>query len=348
MAENSLPGEHDGSAPDAPTEMSSRSWKGVLKRTVKEFQEDNLSDWAAALTYYGVLAIFPALIALVSIIGLAGATASDALLDNLTSLAPGPANKIATNAIETISASQSSAAIALVFGMLGALYSASGYVGAFARASNAIWEVDEGRSFWRRKPIEVLITTALVMLLVVCAVAVFVTGPVAEEVGNVIGAGDTAVTIWDIAKWPVIALVIAMLFAFLYWAAPNVKQPKFRWITPGGILAVVLWLAASGLFALYVALFASYNATYGALAGVVVFLVWLWITNLAILLGAELNAEVERGRELEAGIPMRETIALEPREAAGPDEDDDADGLGGPDGRAETEAQTPTRRRDPD
>ena len=315
MGKGLLPGRADETAPDAPTELSGTTWKETIKRTVSEFREDGLTDWAAALTYYGVLAIFPALIALVSIIGLAGSSASDPLLDNLTQLAPGPAQEIATNAIQTISESQGSAGIALLIGIAGALYSASGYVGAFSRASNDIWEVEEGRPFWKLKPWQILITAVLVTLLAVCAVAVFVSGPVAEEVGSVIGAGDVAITVWDIAKWPFIALVVSMLFALLYWAAPNVKQPKFRWITPGGILAVVIWLAASGLFALYVALFSSYNATYGALAGVIVFLVWLWITNIAILLGAELNAEVERGRELEAGVAKEETIALPPRQA---------------------------------
>ncbi len=199
---------------------------------------------------------------------------------------------------------------------MGAIYSASGYVGAFSRASNVIWEVEEGRPFWKLKPWQILITTAMLMMLSACALAVFVTGPIAEDGGQRDRRRRRAPCVWEIAKWPVIALVVAMLFAFLYWSAPNVEQPKFRWITPGGILAVVLWLAASGLFAFYVATFSSYNATYGALAGVIVFLVWLWITNIAMLLGAELNAEVERGRELEAGIPIEDTIALPPREPA--------------------------------
>ena len=319
MAEGKLPGGAEGRAPGDPTDLSKQTWRETLKRTAKEFMDDGLTDWAAALTYYGVLAIFPALIALISILGLVGASATDPLLENLTALAPGPAQDIATNAIETISESQGSAGVALVIGILGALYSASGYVGAFSRASNAIWEVEEGRPFWKLKPIQILITTAMLILLALCAVAVVVTGPVAEEVGNVVGAGEVAVSAWDIAKWPVIAVVVAMMFAFLFWAAPNVHQPKIRWITPGGMLAVLVWLAASGLFALYVANFSSYNATYGSLASVIVFLVWLWLTNIAILLGAELNAEVERGRELQAGIPIEDTIALPPREPA--DED---------------------------
>jgi membrane protein len=143
---------------------------------------------------------------------------------------------------------------------------------------------------------------------------VVVTGPLAEEVGNVIGLGSAAVTAWDIAKWPVLVLVVSFMFSVLYWAAPNVKQPGLRWLTPGGVAAVILWIAASAAFALYVANFASYNKTYGSLGGVIAFLVWLWISNIAVLLGAEVNAEVERARELESGVPEERTLALEPRD----------------------------------
>jgi membrane protein len=262
-----------------------------------------------------VLAIFPALIALVSILGLVGDSATQSLLDNLSGLAPGPANEIITSAIENITANQSSAAFALIFGIAGALWSASGYVGAFSRASNAVYEVEEGRPFWKLKPIQILITAVMIMLLALCAIAVVVTGPLARTVGDLVGVGDQAVTIWEIAKWPVIVLVVITLFAILYWAAPNVKQPGFKWITPGGVLAVVVWVAVSALFALYASQFGSYNKTYGTLAGPVIFLVWLWLTNVAMLLGAELNAELERSRELEAGVPPEETLALEPRQA---------------------------------
>ncbi len=309
----------DAEAPDDPTDLHRTSWKATLKRTVKEFQNDNLTDWAAALTYYAVLAIFPALIALISILGLVGDSATQALLDNLTKLTPGTANQVITDTIENITASESAAGLGLVLGIAGALFSASGYVGGFSRASNAIYEVEEGRPFWKLRPIQIAITTVMITLLAICALAVVVSGPVAEQVGNLVGAGDAAVTAWEIAKWPVIALVVTVLFAILYWASPNVKHPAFKWITPGGILAVVLWVIASALFALYVANFSSYNATYGSIAGVIVFLVWLWITNLAILLGAELNAELERSRELEAGVPIEQTIALAPRDPADDD-----------------------------
>jgi membrane protein len=303
-------------APESPTKIPRRGWWSVLKRTASEFRDDNLTDWAAALTYYGILAMFPALIALVSILGLVGESATQPLIDNLTALTPSTAGDIIEDAIENLTSSRGAAGLALAIGIAAALWSASGYVGGFSRASNAIYEVEEGRPFWKLKPIQIVLTAVLIVLLALCSIAVLITGPVAEEVGKLLGLEDAAVTAWDIAKWPGIALVVITMFAVLYWAAPNVRQPKFRWITPGGVLAVALWLAASGLFALYVSNFSSYNATYGTLAGVIIFLVWLWITNVAILLGAELNAELERQRELEAGVPEHETIALPPRQPA--------------------------------
>ena len=315
-ADDAIERRTHGRAADGPTDVPATSWWATLKRTVSEFRDDNLTDWAASLTYYAVLAIFPALIALVSILGLVGQSATQPLLDNLQTLAPGPANQILTDAITNITETQSSAGFALILGLLGALWSSSGYVGAFGRASNAIYEVEEGRPFWKLRPLQIVITVVMITLLALCAVAVVITGPVAEEVGGLVGAGDAAVTAWDIAKWPVIALVVITLFAILYWASPNVRQPAFKWITPGGVLAVVLWVLASAAFAFFVANFGSYNATYGSIASVIVFLVWLWITNLAILFGAELNAELERSREIDAGVPEGETIALEPRQSA--------------------------------
>jgi membrane protein len=310
----------DRRAPDEPTDLRARSWGAVLKRTVREFRDDNLTDWAAALTYYGILALFPALIVLVSILGLIGPSATQPLLDNLGKLAPGPANQIVSGAVRQIASNQGAAGVAFVFGLAGALWSASGYVGAFSRASNAIYEVPEGRPFWKLRPVQIAVTMVMILLLALCALAVVITGPLARSVGDLVGVGSAAVTAWDIAKWPVIAVVVVAMIAILYWAAPNVKHPGFRWITPGGLLAVALWVVASAGFALYVAMFSSYNKTYGSLAGAVIFLVWLWISNLAILLGAELNAEVERGRELEAGVPEDETLALEPRQAPKPED----------------------------
>jgi membrane protein len=306
----------NGRTPEEPTDLRTRSWFGVLKRTVREFRQDNLTDWAAALTYYGILSIFPALLAMISVLGLIGESATQPLLDNLTEVAPGAAQEIVTNAIQNLNQDQGAAGILFVIGLVTALWSASGYVGSFIRASNAIYEVEEGRPFWKLRPVQIAITLVMMILVSIGAIAVVVTGPLAEQVGNVIGLGDAAVTAWDIAKWPVLVLLVSFVFSILYWAAPNVKQPGFRWLTPGGVLAVLLWIVASAAFALYVASFAAYNKTYGSLGGVIVFLVWLWISNIAVLLGAELNAELERARELEGGVPEEETIALEPRNPA--------------------------------
>ena len=289
------------------------SWGGVLKRTAKEFQDDNLTDWAAALTYYAVLSIFPALIALVSVLGLIGQSATQPLIDNLNTLAPGPARDIFTSAITNLQKSRGSAGVLFFVGIGAAIWSASGYIGAFMRASNAIYEVKEGRSFFVKRPLQLAVTIVLLVLVAVSAFAVVITGGLAKQVGNLLGVGDTAVTVWDIAKWPVVILFVSLMFSILYWAAPNVKQPGFRWLTPGGVVAVLIWIIASAAFALYVANFSSYNKTYGALGGVIAFLVWLWISNLAVLFGVELNAGLERGRELEAGQPAEDEILLEPR-----------------------------------
>ena len=301
-------------APEGPSDMKGGSYPGVLRRTVREFQEDDLTDWAAALTYYGVLAIFPALLALVSIIGLVGSSATQPLIDNLGKVAPGPAKQIVTSAIENLQKSQGTAGIAFVIGLAGALWSASGYVAAFMRAANAIYDVEEGRPIWKTLPTRVLTTIVLLLMLAAVAVAVTFTGPLADKAGQLLGVGSTALTVWDIAKWPVILLVVVTMFAILYWATPNVRHPRFRWISPGGVVGVLVWILASAAFAFYVANFGSYNKTYGALAGVIIFLVWLWISNIAVLLGAEFNAELERGRQIEAGHPPEREPFLEPRD----------------------------------
>jgi membrane protein len=287
----------------------------TVKRTVIEFVDDNLTDWAAALTYYGVLAIFPALLALVSVLGLLGDSATQSLIDNVEEFAPGTAQDIVTDAIRNLQANQGAAGILFVVGIAAALWSASAYVAAFMRASNDIYDVEEGRPIYKTLPVRLGTTIVLLILLAVTAIGVAVTGPLAEQIGNLFGLGDTAVTVWNVAKWPVLLAIVSFMFAFLYWAAPNAKQPGFRWVSPGGILGVIVWLVASALFALYVANFASYNETYGALGGVIVFLVWLWISNVAILLGAEFNAELERGRRIEAGeVGPDEEPFVEPRD----------------------------------
>jgi membrane protein len=307
-------GGADDQPPKKPTDLEKPSWSGVMKRTVREFKEDNVTDWAAALTYYGVLAMFPAILALVSILGLLGPSTTQPLIDNLGTVAPGPAKDIVTTAIQNLQKSQGAAGIVFVFGLAAALWSASGYVAAFMRASNAIYDVEEGRPFWKKGPVRVGVTLVLLVLLAISALAVVLTGGLADQVGKLLGIGTTVVTVWDIAKWPVLVVLVSLMFAILYWASPNVRQPGFRWVSPGGLVAVVLWIVASALFAFYVANFGSYNKTYGALGGVIIFLIWLWISNIAVLLGAEFNAELERGRQIEAGHPPEKEPFLEPRD----------------------------------
>jgi membrane protein len=294
-------------APDDPTDLRKQSYVTVLKRTLRQFSADKLNHWAAALTYYGVLSLFPAVVALVSLLGVLGEGTTQPLIDNVTEAAPSAARDVVTGALEGIQNSQGASGFAFVAGIAGAIWAASGYIGAFMDASNSVWDVPEGRPMWKKLPLRIAITVMMLVLATALSLAIIVSGPIAQQVGNLIGAGDTAVQIWDIAKWPVMVLVVGFMLAVLYWAAPNVKQPKFAWVSPGGLLAVLIWIAASALFALYVANFSSYNETYGSLGGVIAFLVWLWITNIAILLGAEFNAELERGRAVQAGHdPHRE------------------------------------------
>ena len=307
---------------ESPTDLPAGAWKDTLKRTVQEFREDGLTDWAAALTYYAILSIFPALIVLVSVLGLIGPSATQPLIDNLETVAPGPAQQIFTNAIRDLQHSQGAAGILLVVGLLAALWSASGYIGAFTKAANVVWDVEEGRPAWQTIPLRIGLTVLLLLLTVLTSVGVVLSGGLADQVGNLLGVGDTAVTVWNIAKWPVIVLLVSLMFSILYYATPNVRQPSFRWVTPGGVLAVLLWILSSAAFAIYLANFGSYNKTYGTLGGVIAFMVWLWITNIVVLLGAELNAEIERGRQIEAGLSGRREPEpfLPPRREAEKDE----------------------------
>jgi membrane protein len=290
-------------APYQPTDLPRSALPGVLKRTLREFKRDNLTDLAAALTYYGVLAIFPMIIVIVSILGLIGRSATQPLIDNLGQVAPGPAKQIFTSAIHNVQSGKGTAGVLFVVGLAVALWSASGYIAAFMRASNVVWDVEEGRPIWKTLPIRLGVTLVVVVLLTVSAIAVLFTGGLATQAGKILGIGSTAVTVFNIVKWPAMLLIVSLILAILYYAGPNVRQPGVRWVSPGSIVAVLVWVVASAAFAFYVASFASYNKTYGALGGIVVFLVWLWLTNVAILLGAELNAELERGRQIEAGHP---------------------------------------------
>jgi membrane protein len=297
---------------EAPTDLPRHAWWGALKRTFREVVDDNLPDWAAALTYYSVLSLFPAVIVLASVIGLVGDP--DKLADDLREFAPSQAQDTLVDVVRQLAGSASIAGPVAIIGLLTALWAASGYLGGFIRASNVIYDVEEGRPIWKTVPLRIALTLTMMVLLTITALGVILTGGVADRVGRALGLGSTGVVVWDIAKWPVLAVLVSLAIAILYWASPNVRQPGFRWVTPGSAVAVLVWAAASAGFAVYVANFASYNKVYGSLAGVVVFLVWLWLSNLAILFGAEFDAELTRGKEMAEGLPEETEPFLPPRD----------------------------------
>jgi membrane protein len=290
---------------------------GTFKRMIKEVGQDKLTDWAAALTYYGVLALFPAVIALVSLLGLlfSPAQITNALSTLLEQISPGTSAQSFTGVIEQIAGNSTAAGLGLVLGLAGALFSASGYVGAFTRAANVIWETPEGRPIWKLKPLQILITLIGVVLAAVLIGMVLVSGPVTEAIGNALGISSVLQTVWSIAKWPVMAVIVAIMIALLYYMTPNVRLRGFKWVSPGAGFAILVFAVASALFAFYVANVGKYNATYGALAGVVIFLIWFWLTNLSLLIGAELDSEIERTKELKEGVPRAEKeIQLDARQ----------------------------------
>ena len=291
---------------------------GLLRRTVREFREDNMTDWAAALTYYGLLSVFPALIAFVSIVGLVAdpKETTQTLTEIVNDIGPESSADTFNGPIESLTSHRKAAGILLVLGFLTAIYSASGYIGAYTRAMNVIYETPEGRPYWKLKPLQILIALAMVVGLMLIALSIALTGPVVEAVADAAGIGDTPLAIWNFAKWPVVAGFFTLLLAFLNYTTPNAKLRGYRWVTPGSLFALVIWIAASALFALYVANFGSYDKTYGTLGGIVSLLVWIWITNVAILLGAELNSERERAMEVEEGkAAATDELQLPPRVA---------------------------------
>jgi membrane protein len=302
--------------PDTPTEIDKRSWKYVFQKTIREFSSDQCTDIAAALTYYSVLSLFPGLIAVFSLLGVfgQGKAASDAVLGIIEQVAPGDTADALRGPIEQM-ASSPAAGFALVSGIVLAVWSASGYVGAFSRAMNRIYEIEEGRPFWKLKPVQLLVTIIAIVLLVIAAIILVISGPVTEAVGGALGIGAVAQTVWSIAKWPVLAFIVVLIVAILYYATPNAKQPKFRWISLGALIAIVVLAVATLGFGFYVTNFSNYDRTYGSLAGIVILLLWLWISNLALLFGAEFDAELERGRQLQAGIAAEEDIQLPPRDS---------------------------------
>ncbi|MER6028767.1 YihY/virulence factor BrkB family protein [Streptomyces sp. NPDC001851] len=309
-------------APDTPAKLPKRAWGAVLKGSLREFRDDELTDRAAALTYYGVLALFPALLVLVSLLSVAGRSVTGKVLADLRHLAPGSARDILTRAVEQLQSNAGTGSVMAVVGLVLAVWSASGYVAAFIRAANAVYDMPEGRPVWKILPVRIGVTVVLMVLAVASALIVVFTGGLARHAGQALGVGDMALTVWSIAKWPVLVLLVTVMIAILYWATPNARVKGFKWITPGSVLALLIWLLASAGFAFYVGTFASYNKTYGTMAGVIVFLVWLWISNLAILLGLEFDAETVRQRAVAGGLPPRAEPYTEPRDTRKWDEED--------------------------
>lgn len=305
------PAAEDTAKADSPTDLRAHSWRYVAGRAVREFGKDGCTDLAAALTYYAVLSIFPALIALLSLLSLLGQGQDTvaSLLQILEQIGAGPAVQTLEPILTELSQTPA-AGVALVIGLATATWSASNYVGSFGRAMNRIYEIPEGRPVWKLRPMMLLLTVIILAMVALVAAALVVSGPIAQAVGDTIGLGSAAVTAWGIAKWPVLLGFVVLIVALLYYVTPNVKQPRFRWISIGALLAILVWVGASALFGLYVANFGNYDATYGSLAGLIIFLLWLWITNIALLFGAEVDAELERGRELQAGIPAEESVQL--------------------------------------
>ena len=292
----------NGNVPADPTDLSGGSWLAAGKRTLKEYKADDLQDRAAALTYFGIQSVFPGLLVLVSLLGLLGHSVTQSLITSVGKAAPASVSTIITSDVRHLQQNHTASGIVGAVALTLALWSASNYVAAFMRASNTIYDVPEGRPIWKTAPIRLGVTIVTMILLVGAAVIVVVTGGLAQKAGSVLGLGSTAVTVWGIAKWPVLVVIIGLILAILFWASPNARH-GFKWVSPGGLLAVVLWLVASALFAVYVANFSHYNRVYGSLAGVIIFLIWMWISNVAILLGAEFNAELERGRAIAGGHP---------------------------------------------
>lgn len=314
----------DDRKPDTPTELTKRSWSYVVRKTMREFVADECPDRAGSLTYYGVLALFPGLLALASLLAIAGQgdRAIDAVFRVLEPIAPQDVLDTVREPLEQFSASPA-AGWAFVTGLVIAIWSASGYVGAFSRAMNRIYEVREGRPFWKLRPMQLMVTIIALVLIVLIAVILVISGPIADAVGATLGIGESVRLVWSIAKWPVLAAAVVLIIAVLYYATPNVRQPKFRWISLGAVIAIVALIVVSAGFGLYVANFSSYDRTYGSFAGVIVFLLWLWLANCALLFGAEFDAELERGRQLQAGIEAEADIQLPPKDTRKTDKAED-------------------------
>ncbi|MCL4287704.1 MAG: YihY/virulence factor BrkB family protein [Thermoleophilia bacterium] len=280
-----------------PPDPGRRRWWQALRGAVRAFRDDDATDRAASLTFYGILSLFPGAIALFSLLGVFGSypETADALLSIVGDLAPSAVDAL-TEPIGDVTRAAGTAGAFLGIGTLAAIWAASGYVGAFARASSAIHGVEEGRPLWSMRLRQLLVTVVLLVMAALVAIGLVVSGSLAAAVGDAIGAGATAVHAWSVAKWPALVLIVIVMLAILFSWAPGPDAKGFRWITPGSAFAVLVVIVASAGFEVYVANLGSYSATYGSLGGVIVFLLWLWIANCGLLLGLELDAELDAAR----------------------------------------------------
>ena len=313
--EFTAPDPDDPRKPESPPDLHKRSWLYTSKMALAEFKRDQCSDLAAALTFYSVAAVFPAFIVLAALVGLIGESerTANALLGLIEDLGQQDAADQLRGPITELAQSHG-AGLALVIGTLLALWSASAYVGAFGRAMNRIYEIDEGRPVWKLRPLNILVSLIVIVGAAMLLLSATLTGGLADQIHRRLGLADWTLSVWSYAKWPLMLAIVAMIVAVLYYATPNVQQPRFRWMSVGALLAIVLWVVGSIGFGFYVGTFGNYDRTYGSLAGTIILLLWLWLTNSALLFGAEFDAELERARELEAGIPAEEMLQLPPRD----------------------------------
>jgi membrane protein len=312
MSSSSAAGE-SGSSPAARHSGAQLSAWALARRCAAGFRDKNLTTVAAALTYYGVLAAVPGLIVLFTLLGLLGRRVSSGVVAQVNAVAPGSSGHFVETLLAQAQSQRAGTGIMAIVAAGLALWSASSYVSSFRQAANIVYEIGEGRPLWKTVPLRVGITAVGVVVLVACALVAVVSGSIADAIGNVIGAGHGAIVAWEIVKWPVLLVLVSVLFAILFWASPNASQ-RLKWVSAGGVVATVAWLLFSALFALYVTSFASYSKDYGPLAGMVIFLVWLWLSNVALLLGTEVNAEIARMRAIAGGLPEGAAPFVEPRD----------------------------------
>jgi membrane protein len=287
-----------------------RGTGAVIRRTLVAFYDDQMTHHAAALTYYGLMSLFPTVLLGLSLLGLLGQYPEtyDAIMRYAREVAPESVVAPLDTSLERALRAKGTAATAVAISVAVMLYGTTGVLEAARRALNVVFEIEDGRKFLRRKLVDVASTVLLLALGLVTGILVFVGGGFADDLLGFIGLGSTVARVWSIARWPAALLVAVFVFSFIYFITPDVQQRSWRWVTPGAVGGVLLWLLASWGFSTYISSVADVGAIYGAFAGAIVLVAWLWLTNVALLFGAELNAEIERAKELREGVPHEDTL----------------------------------------